>query len=94
MASIPGDANEIVKSVPDAVGKEAVVWTAGVGADEPLLRAMAQAGGGVYEDASHDRGLRSLISELRRLAGVATAQDVMPDRITFWLLMLAVLLLL
>lgn len=108
--AIPGNADEMVSVVPAAAGKGAVVWTAGIGTmngarlagsgggiagfGEPLLQAIATAGGGVYEDVSDDGGVRSLVSGLRRLVGVATAQDVIPERITFWLLLLAILALL
>ena len=108
--AIPGNADGMVSAVPAAAGKGAVVWTAGIGTTngarlagssdgiagfgEPLLQAIATAGEGVYEDVSDDRGVRSLVSGLRRLVGVATAQDVIPERITFWLLLSAILALL
>jgi Ca-activated chloride channel family protein len=108
--AIPGNADEVVSAVPAAAGKGAVVWTAGIGTTkgatfaggsdviagfgEPLLRAVAKAGGGVYEDVSQERGVRSLVSGLRRLVGVATPEDVIPERIAFWLLLLAILVLL
>jgi len=108
--AIPGNADEIVRAVPAAAGKGAVVWTAGIGTTngaslaggsglvvgfgEPLLQGVAKAGEGVYEDVSHERGVRSLVSGLRRLVGVANPEDVIPARITFWLLLLAILALL
>jgi Ca-activated chloride channel homolog len=108
--AILGNAGEVVSAVPAAAGKGAVVWTAGIGTTrgarfaggsdviagfgEPLLQAVAKAGEGVYADVSHDRGVRSLVSGLRRLVGVATAEDVIPERITFWLLLSAMLALL
>jgi len=98
--AIPGNADEIVSAVPAVAGKGAVVWTAGIGTThgagfgEPLLRAVAKAGEGVYEDVSRDRGARSLVSGLRRLVGVSSPEDVIPERITFWLLLSAIVLLL
>lgn len=108
--AIPGNADEIVSAVPAAAGKGAVVWTAGIGTTrgatlpgsseavagfgEPLLQAVAKAGAGTYEDVSEDRGLSSLISGLRRLVGVSSPDDVIPERISFWLLLAAILLLL
>jgi len=108
--AIPGNADEIVSAVPAAAGQGAVVWTAGIGTTkgatlpsggdtvagfgEPLLQAVATAGAGAYEDVSQDRGMRSLISGLRRLVGVSSPEDVMPERITFWLLLAAIFLLL
>lgn len=108
--AIPASADEIVKAVPDAAGQGAAVWTAGIGTTrgamlgagrgvvagfgEPLLREIAHAGAGAYEDVSHERGARSLISALRQLVGVATPEDVIPDRITFWLLLSALFALL
>jgi Ca-activated chloride channel homolog len=108
--AIPGNADEIVSAVPAAAGNGVVVWTAGVGTTkgamlaggsgviagfgEPLLQSVAKAGAGVYEDVSQDRGVRSLVSGLRRLVGVSSPEDVIPERITFWLVLLAILLLL
>lgn len=107
--AIPGNADEVVSSV-QAAGKGALVWAAGIGTTkgatlaggsdviagfgEPLLQAVAKAGEGVYEDVSQDQGMRSLVSGLRRLAGVSTSEDVIPERITFWLVLLAILVLL
>jgi Ca-activated chloride channel family protein len=103
-------ADEVVSAVPAAAGQGATVWTAGIGTaqgamltgsgdavagfGEPLLEAVARAGGGAYEDVSQDRGARALISELRRLVGVSSPEDVVPERITFWLLLAAIVLLL
>ncbi len=66
----------------------------GMGFDEQLLRAVARAGGGIYEDVSNDRGLRALVSGLRRVGGVSSPEDVGPERVTFWLGLLSVLILL
>lgn len=63
------------------------------GFDEPLLRSIARAGGGVYENVSNDRGARALISGLRGLGGVTGPDEVVPERIAFWLLILAIALL-
>lgn len=108
--AIPGNADEIVSAVPAAAGQGAVIWTAGIGTTkgatltgggdaifgfgEPLLQAVARAGAGTYEDVSQDRGVRSLISGLRRVVGVSSPEDVIPERIAFWLLLAAILLLL
>jgi hypothetical protein len=62
------------------------------GFDEQLLRSVALAGGGVYEDVSDDRGLRALLSGLRQLSGVSDPGNVGPERATFWLSVLAIAL--
>jgi Ca-activated chloride channel family protein len=100
-----------------AAGKDAAVWTAGIGKtngaklegrsvvgargdlptagfDARLLRSVAIAGGGVYEDVSDDRGLRALVSRLRQLSGASGPANVGPERTAFWLGVLAMALLL
>jgi Ca-activated chloride channel family protein len=102
-----------------AAGKEAAVWTAGIGKtngakleangrsvvgasgdlptagfDARLLRSVALAGGGVYEDVSDDRGVRALVSRLRQLSGASGPGNVGPERAAFWLGVLAMALLL
>jgi len=92
--AIPDNAEEMVSSVAAVAGKGVVVWTAGIGTRFDLLEAVARAGGGVYEDVGNDRGLRALVSGLRRLDGVSGPEDVAPARITFWLGLLAISVLL
>jgi len=60
------------------------------GFDAEMLQAVARAGGGSYEDVSRDAGARALISGLRALGGVSGPRDVGPERMTTWLLILAI----
>jgi Ca-activated chloride channel homolog len=94
--AIAGDEENVGSAVVAAAGKGAVVWTAGIGTDtvemaldEQLLRSVAMAGRGVYENVSHDGGLQTLVSDLRRLSGVSGPEDVVPERITVCLVLLA-----
>lgn len=74
-----------------AFDSSGAIMTAGY--DEPLLRSIAEAGGGVYENVSGDGGARALISGLRGVSGVSAPDDVVPERANFWLLALAIVLL-
>ena len=108
--AIPGGAEDAVTSAADGKGavvwtagigttrRAKLEVTRGnpvmAGFDEQLLRSVALAGGGVYEDVSDDRGLRALLSGLRQLSGVSDPGNVGPERATFWLSVLAIALLL
>lgn len=94
--AIPDGRENIGSAVAAAAGTGASVWTAGIGTeqvemglDEKLLRGVAAAGSGVYENVSSDRGLRALVSDLRGLSGVAGPEDVVPERVAFCLVLLA-----
>lgn len=62
--------------------------------DEDLLRQIARAGGGDYQDVSTDRGLRALLAGLGELEADSTGGDRGPLDAAFWLTLLAVPLLL
>ena len=61
--------------------------------NEPLLRRIAEAGGGSYHDASDERGLRALVDDLTGVARTAESEDE-PPSLAFWLMLLGLPLLL
>jgi hypothetical protein len=62
--------------------------------DEALLRRLAAAGGGRYERASDDRGLRALVAGLQDEADAQTPDRLAADDVNFLLALLAFPLLL
>ncbi len=60
--------------------------------DGQLLRSIASAGGGAYYDASDERGARALVEEVSAL-GRSVGDDDAPTNVTFWLLVMALPLL-
>lgn len=93
---IPGNQENVGGAVAAAAGRGTAVWTAGIGTDdagagldEKLLRTVAVAGSGVYENVSDARGLQTLVSDLRRLGRVSGPEDVFPARVTLCLILLA-----
>jgi Ca-activated chloride channel family protein len=62
--------------------------------DDEILREIATAGGGTYQDVSDDRGLRALLEGLGDVVGPSGGSDNEPLDASFWLTLLAVPLLL
>lgn len=62
--------------------------------NESLLRSVAEAGGGQYEDVTEDGGLNTLLSELRTLSGEIEQRDTNSTKMSFWLTLLAIPLML
>ena len=62
--------------------------------NEELLRSVAAAGGGRYEDVTEDGGLNTLLSELRTLSGEMDKEDTNSTKTSFWLTLFAIPLLL
>lgn len=65
-----------------------------VGQDVALLRSVAAAGGGTYEDITDEGGLRSLVDRLREVSGDSEEGPAEPFDTTYLLALLAIPLLL
>ena len=61
--------------------------------NEELLRSVATAGGGRYEDVTEDGGLNTLLSELGTLSGEIAEEGTGSTQPSFWLTLLAIPLL-
>ena len=87
----PGGAPLATEAGPviDAAGRPVVATL-----DETLLREIARAGGGDYQDVSDERGLRGLLDELGALDDASEGESDAPLDASFWLTLLAVPLLL
>jgi len=86
------------EGVPLSVGGELVRDAGGqvvrVGQEVDLLRVVADAGGGTYEDITEEAGLRSLVSQLQQLSGDSDEGPAEPFDTTYLLALLAIPLLL